>query len=200
MIEFLVFGNVTVAVAILVAVALTLALINQLFLWIGRLALSLDNPNAPDILKGNWVWSKLPKTVMYHDNLVEDDGGYYLKYDEFQYYDRVSEDRWLNRYVRWKEYCKFSSKEEAMASKKYTQCHEFNWGLLGGIISIDLVILWLQHHFLSAVWVLSTVGIVLMLRYISNALWNTQSKTKDNTDRIQKIENTLNDDTPPKED
>tara|TARA_Y100000310_G_scaffold74348_1_gene70474 strand:+ start:11565 stop:12149 length:585 start_codon:yes stop_codon:yes gene_type:complete len=194
MIEFLVFGNVTVAVAILVTVALTLALINQLFLWIGHLVLSLDNPNAPDILKENWVWSKLPKTVMYHDNLVEDDGGYYLKYNAFRYYDRVSEDRWSNGQVRWKEYCKFSSKEEAMASKKYMQCHEFNWGLLGGIISIDLVILWLQHHFLSAVWVLSTVGIVLMLRYISNALWNTQSKTKDNTDRIQKIENTLKED------
>lgn len=190
MIEFLPFGNVTVAALILAGVALTLALVNQLFLWAGRLALSLDNPNAPDILKENWVWGKLPTQVLLQDNLIEDDGSYYLMSRYGFFYDRKDSDTWSKEYRD--VYCKFSSKEKAASNANYIDNFMPNWRLWGGLLLIDLAILWLQYHFFSAIWVLGTVGVVLMLRYISSALWNTQSKTEDNTDRIEKIENTLN--------
>jgi len=168
MIEFLPYGNVTVFALILAAVLLAAVLVNQVALLVGRIALSLDDENAPKILESNWLWSNISKLIS-----VE---LYYAKWYSEGYGSTLGllTSTWFTEGY-WSKYTK--SQASKLKTTEVVSCGKgVSPSLLthyvGALLLVDLAILWLQHHFLSAVWVLSTVGIVLTLRFITGKLWN----------------------------
>lgn len=183
-IELLGFGNITVAALILSLAYLAITLVYQVGMVIGRFVLSLDHENAPDMLKENKLWNWAAPLVGQEAFLLMDSYG--------RARGALSMD-WSDGYKRnWRTYCKGSETYRVRVAKGYTPVfagHGLDWFLLGQVgvvmLGIDLAIFWLQCHFLSAVWVLSTVGVALSLRFITNKIWGhsgriTKLEEKDN--------------------
>lgn len=170
MIEFLPFGNVTVAALILAAVLLAAVLVNQVVLLVGRIVLSLDDKNAPKMLESNWLWSKAHKlmsTKLYYIKKCSKGWGSFNTYwCTDPYWFAVSKNSLVYTYK--------TSHAEVQGEYAYEGVPFFHWLL--SLLVVDLAILWIQHHFLSAVWVLSTLGIILTLRFITGKLWNHNNR------------------------
>ena len=168
MIEFLPYGNVTVFALILAAVLLAAVLVNQVALLIGRIALSLDDENAPKILESNWLWSKV-KCFITTEHCYLRLNRQYLEHDGTRWHSKEFASTFDKTSRAFTKYISAGAEEVATQGA-------ISFNLLVSVfvylLLVDLAILWLQHHFLSAVWVLSTVGIIFTLRFITGKLWN----------------------------
>jgi hypothetical protein len=168
-ITLLPYGNVIVfllALAILVACAV---LVNQVALFVGRVALSLDVEGAPKVLETNWLLSLIKKYIKPVPS------SWYVKKDD-EYLDRNDNAFCFRQYNST-----FGIKSEAVyTAKKFDRAEvvtkEMSYAPLFGSVFLyvslaDAAILWLQIHFSSAVWCLSMIGIVLTLRFITSKIW-----------------------------
>lgn len=183
--ELFQFGNVTVAALILVLALLLMTGALQLLMYIGRFALSLDSEGAPKMLTENWLWDKFYKAVPFKSNLCKVEGGWALT-SGFGICGREYFDCSGSRYTGWtkeggtlKAYATFSSKEEALASVRYKEKYVSAFSLLptlAALLLTDLATLWLQTHFMSAIWCISTAGIILTIRYLSGKVWNHNNR------------------------
>ena len=179
-IELLQFGNVTVFALALSLAAAGLVLLNQIVLWVGRIALSLDAEGAPKVLGSNWLLGKLISLVPVKSNLRKVPDGWGLTSGwgicGREYYSKRKGDSctWRVEGGSLRDYATFPTKEEALASSNYKDLWLEELDVMkyfACLLLADLAILWLQHHFLSAAWALSVAGIVLTLRFITGKLW-----------------------------
>jgi hypothetical protein len=171
--ELLSFGIVSLFVTVVAAVIASLVLLNQLLLWVGRIALSLDAEGAPKVLQKNLLldkvrWASTPLATTW---CVKKDGLYFDKED--------------NKFWRKRYNCVFLSRKVAEGVATEHSAAVVAEGSPYPIavtkvaiisMSVDIVILWLQQHFLSAVWSLSAIGVILTLRFITGKIWGHNSR------------------------
>jgi hypothetical protein len=173
-ITLLEFGNVLVLLILLAAISVFIAAVNEILLGLGHIALSLDKQGAPKILKSNWTLDFITKVFKAK--------GYkwYVKRGE-KYLD-FSDKVFCNRiFVGCRFFCEETAKSEAykyggevvVADQSYFA--RALW-LLGYCFLADILILWLEAHFLSAVWSLSVVGTILSLRFITGKIWGHNNR------------------------
>jgi hypothetical protein len=168
-ITLLPYGNVALFLLALVALVACLVLVNQLALFIGRVALSLDVEGAPEVLESNWLLSLIKKFIKPVAS------SWYVK-DGDRFLDRND-----NTFSFQQYHCTFGLRAEAVhTAKKFDKAEvvakEMSYMPLFGSVVLyasvtDAAILWLQIHFSSAVWCLSMAGIVLTLRFITGKIW-----------------------------
>jgi hypothetical protein len=168
-IELLPIGNVLLLVAVLALIISAITAMNEIFLYVSRLALSLDKEGAPKILNNNWSFDLVKKFFTPKEcKWYVKKGTKYLDLDDKIFSSSL--------YSGCNFFCKDTAKNAAYehggvvetAGKSYFGRFAY---LLVYATFADAVVVWLQHHFSSAIWFLSVAGIIGALRFITGKIW-----------------------------
>lgn len=188
---FLEFGNVTAAaISILLLIAVAI-LVNQVFLFIGKIALSTDNENSPIKLDKNYILTLIWNSRGFSTLVRFPDNTYGVKVGLGMYRDFVSPNFAWSRASRYFADCKTLDIDKAKEHEKFSF-----WAipkLLLVCIVTDFCIFWIQNHFLSAIICLGFAGTIMGLRLTTNFLWNNMTKTNEIEKRVETIEEKIND-------
>lgn len=216
--EFLAFGNVSVAVLALLVIAVVLAGVIQVGILFLKLALATDDESVPDYDFKNIVWSKLSNLflggeiitqVRLHPEVGKLHGGYAVKVSgsSIPSYYSVDGNRTWRADTCVRDYCIFTDAVEAnkLAEEKYgkltTEAKVSTTHYEGGvnlktlllIPLLDVCLLSLQYHFFLTIIICSIVGLVFTTRTISKMVHKNSNKLKGHGERIEDLESKVKD-------
>ncbi len=185
MIEFLPFGNVTVACLILIATLLVLWCVAEAGLWVVKMMLAMDTEDAPE-----FTWKNpLDKAVIALKNILTEPSRIVQHKGKFYVYQQTD----LNelRCAYWcldgrrgvwgfQSTCAFDSKDAAAIIAENNKT--FSFSRVSLLISIDLAILLLQLWFFPTIAILGISTLFFGMRYLSSKFWKGMKNHKTRLD------------------
>ena len=189
MIEFLTFGNVTVAYFILLVVVLLGMAVYWFLSSTFNFMLNSDHENSKvklDTKKGFKLFNKIPKIGKPFYVVKADDSDYVIKNMVGDYYDKSDGRFWSRPF--YSSY--FSTKEDAINTMKTLPCSNIYTLLVFIVFTIiaDIIILLFPMAPVLTSSVIILFCVVFGVRKMSGFLWSNISQTENHEDRISKLE------------